>query len=76
MQSVVDGRQRHALAGSHGLLVQHFRGDMPVAAAEQQHGKRDTLARRPQAGPPQKLRNVDRRGGNFSRTVHRDLLRH
>ena len=61
VQRVVDGRQRHALAGPHGLLVQHFRRHVPVAVAEQQRRQRHALARRPQARPAKQFADVDRR---------------
>ena len=55
MQRVVDRCQRHALAGTHGLLVQHFSRHVPVAGTEQQRRQRHALPRRPQAGPPKQF---------------------
>jgi hypothetical protein len=51
MQGVVDGRERDAHVRAHRILVQHLRVDMSIAAAKQQFGKGDALARRPQASP-------------------------
>ena len=36
VEGVVDGGERHRHLGPHRLVVEHFRGQMAVAAAEQQ----------------------------------------
>ena len=49
VQRVVDGGQRDRHAGGQRLFVQFLGRQMAVALGEQQLGKRDALARRPQA---------------------------
>src|SRR2546425_4556158 len=50
IERVVDGRQRHRNLGERGFLVQHFRGQMAGALAEQQPAQRHALAGRPKTG--------------------------
>src|SRR4051812_25388812 len=50
VQRVVDRGQGHPDAGRHGLAMKLLGRDVPVAAVEQQAGKGEALARRPQAG--------------------------
>src|SRR5205085_11950646 len=52
MQRVVDGCQRHPLAGLYGLLVQDLGSDVAVAVAEQQRCQCYPLPARPPAPPP------------------------
>ena len=49
VQRVIDGGERHRHARAVGLFIQHFGGDMAIAARKQQPAKPDPLARRAQA---------------------------
>src|SRR5262245_43792554 len=57
MPRIVDCCQRHPLARAHGLLVQQLCRHVPITMTEQQLRQRNTLSRRPQTGPAQKMRN-------------------
>jgi len=48
IERVVDSGQRHRNLGERGFLVEHFRGQMAGALAEQQPAQRHALAGRPQ----------------------------
>ncbi len=66
MQRIVDGGERHLLAGRRRFGVQNFRRDVAIARAEQQRSEREALARRPQSGAAQLLSQLGvhlQRGG-------------
>ena len=50
VERVVDGGERHRNLGEGRFLVEHFRGEMARALAEQQPAQRHALPGRPQAG--------------------------
>ena len=50
IERVVDGGERHRNLGQGGFLVEHFRGEMARALAEQQPAQRHALAGRTQTG--------------------------
>lgn len=63
VERVVDGCEGDPLARSHGLFVQDLRRYVAIAIAKQQRRQGNALASRPQAGPPEETRNVNRPRG-------------
>nr|BAT27197.1 hypothetical protein [Aureimonas frigidaquae] len=59
MQRVVDGGERHGLAGLVRFLVEFFGRQVPIPRPEQEVAQRHTLARRPQARRAQALEHAE-----------------